>query len=59
MNNENRKKQRLTYKHLCDETEYEIRDGMRLVKPYVYKHETFCKQVRRLKQFDILEMVFS
>ena len=45
-NNENRKRQRKEYKQLCDETDYEIRDGKRYVIPYVYKHETHCKQVR-------------
>ena len=43
--NENRKQQRVAYKHLCDETEYIIQNGMRYVKPYFYTHETFCKQV--------------
>lgn len=31
---------------MCDETDYEIKNGMRYVKPYIYKHETFCKQVK-------------
>ena len=43
--NECRKKQRKEYKQLNDETEYEIRNGMRYVKPYIYRHETNCKQV--------------
>lgn len=33
-------KQRKEYKHLCDETEYIIKNGMRYVKPYIYRHET-------------------
>ncbi|KNB46209.1 pseudouridylate synthase [Blastocystis sp. subtype 4] len=37
-------KQRKEYKHLCDETEYIIKNGMRYVKPYIYRHETNCKQ---------------
>ena len=43
--NEYRKKQRSDYKHLCNETEYIIKNGMRYVKPYIYRHETNCKQV--------------
>ena len=37
------------FKQQVDETEYVIKNGMRCVVPYIYKHETFCKQVGNLR----------
>lgn len=55
--NDSRKKQRKEYKQLNDETEYEIRNGMRYVKPYIYRHETNCKQVGKVQSTSIVEVV--
>ena len=40
--NDSRKKQRKEYKQLNDETEYEIRNGMRYVKPYISRPLRAC-----------------
>lgn len=55
--NDSRKKQRKEYKQLNDETEYEICNGMRYVKPYIYRHETNCKQVEMAQSTFIVEVV--
>lgn len=47
--NQSRKRQRTLFKQQVDETEYVIKNGMRCVVPYIYKHETFCKQVGNLR----------
>ncbi|KAK8809862.1 hypothetical protein WA158_000805 [Blastocystis sp. Blastoise] len=42
--NEQRKKQRTDFKNLIEDVKYTFKDGKRYVEPYVYHHETFCKQ---------------